>query len=77
MRIPVHPVAWRGRTPAKYLQLLDQAVQWCTDLHMYVIIDWHSIGNLKMELFQDPMYDTTQARNLRILADDRPSFPRG
>ncbi|HEX4055468.1 MAG TPA: cellulase family glycosylhydrolase [Tepidisphaeraceae bacterium] len=60
VRIPVHPVAWRGRTPAKYLQLLDQAVQWCTDLHMYVIIDWHSIGNLKMELFQDPMYDTTQ-----------------
>ena len=27
---------------------------------MYVIIDWHSIGNLKMELFQNPMYDTTQ-----------------
>ena len=27
---------------------------------MYVDIDWHSIGNLKMELFQDPMYDTTQ-----------------
>jgi aryl-phospho-beta-D-glucosidase BglC (GH1 family) len=27
---------------------------------MYVIIDWHSIGNLKMELFQDPMYNTTQ-----------------
>lgn len=60
VRIPVHPVAWRGRAPEKYLQLLDQAVQWCTDLHMYVILDWHSIGNLKMELFQDPMYDTTQ-----------------
>ncbi|HEY2348719.1 MAG TPA: cellulase family glycosylhydrolase, partial [Puia sp.] len=60
VRIPVHPVAWRERTPAKYLQLLDQAVDWCTDLGMYIIIDWHSIGNLKMELFQDPMYNTTQ-----------------
>ena len=60
VRIPVHPVAWRERTPGKYLELLDQAVEWCTDLGMYVIIDWHTIGNLAMELFQDPMYNTTR-----------------
>lgn len=60
VRIPVHPVAWRERTPEKYLELLDQAVEWCTDLGMYIIIDWHSIGNLGMELFQDPMYNTTK-----------------
>jgi endoglucanase len=60
VRIPVHPVAWRERTPAKYMKLLDQAVSWCTELGMYVMIDWHTIGNLKMELFQDPMYNTTQ-----------------
>jgi len=60
VRIPVHPVAWRERTPEKYLGLLDQAVEWCTDLGMYVMIDWHSIGNLGMELFQDPMYNTTK-----------------
>ena len=60
VRIPVHPVAWRERTPSGYLKLLDQAVEWCTELGMYVDIDWHSIGNLKMELYQDPMYDTTQ-----------------
>jgi hypothetical protein len=60
VRIPVHPVAWRERTPAKYLELLDQAVEWCTELGMYVMIDWHTIGNLKMGLFQDPMYNTTQ-----------------
>jgi hypothetical protein len=59
VRIPVHPVAWRERTPAKYLELLDQAVSWCTDLGLYVDIDWHSIGNLKSELFQNPMYDTS------------------
>lgn len=60
VRIPVHPVAWRERTPEKYLKLLDQAVEWCTDLAMYVIIDWHSIGNLGMELFQNPMYNTSK-----------------
>ncbi len=60
VRLPVHPVAWRERTPAKYLELLDQAVEWCTDLGMYIIIDWHSIGNLEMELFQNPIYNTSK-----------------
>jgi endoglucanase len=60
VRIPVHPVAWRERTPDKYLELLDQAVEWCTDLGMYIVIDWHSIGNLEMELFQNPMYNTSK-----------------
>jgi len=60
VRIPVHPVAWRERTPAEYLKLLDQAVGWCTELDMYVIIDWHTIGNLETEVFQDPMYETSK-----------------
>jgi endoglucanase len=60
VRLPVHPVPWRLRTPLKYLKLLDQAVDWCTELGMYVIIDWHCIGNLGMELFQDPEYVTTR-----------------
>jgi hypothetical protein len=59
VRIPVHPVAWRERTPSAYLALLDQAVAWCTELHLHLIIDWHSIGNLETGLFQDPMYDTS------------------
>jgi endoglucanase len=60
VRIPIHPVAWRERTAGKYLKLLDQAVAWCTELGLYVMIDWHSIGNLKMGLFQDPYYNTTE-----------------
>jgi endoglucanase len=60
VRIPVHPVAWRERTPVEYLKLLDQAVAWCTELDMYVDLDWHSIGNLTTGLFQDPMYDTSR-----------------
>ncbi len=66
VRLPVHPVAWRNRTPAGYLELLDQAVDWCTDLGLYVIIDWHSIGNLRSGMFQAPMYDTTVAETLNF-----------
>ena len=60
VRIPVHPVAWRERTPAEYLKLLDQAVEWATALDLYIDLDWHSIGNLSTGLFQDPMYETSQ-----------------
>jgi len=60
VRIPVHPVAWRERTPAEYLKLLDQAVDWCTELEMYIDLDWHSIGNLPRGLFESPMYDTSE-----------------
>lgn len=60
IRLPVHPAPWRVRTPAKYLALLDSAVNWSTELGMYMMIDWHSIGNLCMELYQDPMYMTTK-----------------
>jgi aryl-phospho-beta-D-glucosidase BglC (GH1 family) len=60
IRIPIHPVAWRERTPAEYLKLLDQAVGWCTELELYVILDWHTIGNLETQVFQDPMYETTK-----------------
>ncbi len=66
VRIPVHPVAWRERTPKVYLALLDQAVEWCTELGMYVDIDWHTIGNLKSELFQDPMYNTTMGETFEF-----------
>lgn len=60
LRFPVHPTAWRRRGQETYLQLLDQGVQWAKELGLYVIIDWHSIGNLRSELFQAPMYETTQ-----------------
>jgi endoglucanase len=72
VRIPVHPLAWRERTPKVYLKLLDDGVKWCTELKLYVIIDWHSIGNLEMELFQDPYYETTKKETYefwRTIAD--------
>ena len=66
LRLPVHPVAWRGRGREAYLELLDQAVIWATELGVYLMIDWHSIGNLETGLFQHPMYDTTQQETLEF-----------
>ncbi len=60
IRIPVHPSAWRSQGTENYLKLLDEAVNWCTELGMYVIIDWHSIGNLRTELYQSDNYNTTK-----------------
>ena len=66
VRVPVHPTAWRQRGKAAYLDLLDQTVSWATELDLYLIIDWHSIGNLVSELFQHPMYDTTVRESLEF-----------
>ncbi len=64
VRFPVHPNAWEKRGQAGYLILLDEAIQWCTDLGLYVIIDWHSIGNLKTEMYQADMYFTTYEKTV-------------
>lgn len=59
VRFPVHPVHWRTLGEAEYSKLLDQGIAWATELNLYVVIDWHSIGNLREEKFQHEMYNTT------------------
>jgi hypothetical protein len=59
VRFPVHPTAWRKRGKEEYIKLLDKGVALAEEQGLYVVIDWHSIGNLKTELYQDPMYVTT------------------
>ncbi|MBN2350124.1 MAG: cellulase family glycosylhydrolase [Bacteroidales bacterium] len=59
IRIPVHPAAWRNQGTENYLKLLDQAVEWANELKLYLIIDWHSIGNLLTGKYQREMYITT------------------
>jgi len=58
VRLPVHPVAWRTRGPDWFLDRIDEAVFWANALGVYLIIDWHSIGNLETAMFQHPMYQT-------------------
>jgi endoglucanase len=60
VRIPVHPTTWNTMGHQKYIKLLDEAVAWSKELGLYVIMDWHSIGNLRTELYTNPMYNTTK-----------------
>ena len=60
IRFPIHPTAWRRQGKEKYLRILDDGVQWATELGLYVIIDWHSIGNLRTEMYQSDGYETTR-----------------
>ena len=39
---------------------MDDGVKWATEVGIYVIIDWHTIGNLRTEMYQAEMYETTQ-----------------
>jgi len=66
VRLPIHPSAWRERGEEAYLRLLDDGVRWAEEVGMYVMIDWHSIGNLRTELFQHPMYNTTKTETFRF-----------
>lgn len=66
VRLPVHPAAWRERGQEEYLKLLDQGIEWAKEAGLYVIIDWHSIGNLRTGLFQDEMYDTSIRETYRF-----------
>ena len=64
VRIPVHPANFRARGAEAYLELLQQAVTWCEELEMHVIIDWHSIGNLKVGKFESDDKNTSMKETL-------------
>jgi hypothetical protein len=69
VRIPVHPAAWRARGKDAYFALLDQALVWATELDLYVVVDWHSIGNLINGMYQHPMYETSQPETYAFFRD--------
>jgi len=66
VRIPVHPSEWRKLGEQTYLAHLDEAVQWAGELGMYVIIDWHTIGNLLTGVYHLPMYLTSRDETFRF-----------
>jgi aryl-phospho-beta-D-glucosidase BglC (GH1 family) len=59
VRFPVHPPRLNDRGWDEYFALLEQGVTWAEQLGMYVIIDWHIIGNLSTEQWFLPIYITT------------------
>jgi endoglucanase len=65
IRIPVHPAYWQDN-PDYLWRYLDPSVQWAGELGMYVIIDWHSIGNVETGTapLMPELYSHTQAMTL-------------
>jgi hypothetical protein len=67
VRLPVQPSAWRSQGRENYLRLLDQGVGWAKELRLYVIIDWHSIGNLAEEKYhRRDAYRTTKLETIEF-----------
>ena len=66
IRVPIHPVAWRNAGSEQYLNYIDDAVKWANELGIYLILDWHSIGNLQANLYQHPMYDTSWHETIKF-----------
>lgn len=60
IRVPIHPFSWRKYGKDWFFERLDEAVVWANSQDMYLIIDWHSIGNLEAEMYQHVMYETTK-----------------
>ena len=69
VRVPVHPVAWKERGKDGYFELLDQGVVWASEVGLYLIIEWHGIGNLKTEVYQHPMHYTTRQETYNFWRD--------
>jgi endoglucanase len=59
IRLPIHPMAWRERGQKDYLAHIDQAIVWANSLGLYLIIDWHSLGYLPNNVYQEPIYLTS------------------
>lgn len=66
VRFAVHPTALNNRGWEAYFDLVDTGVKLATELEMYVIIDWHSIGNLNTEKFSNKMYITSMDETVKF-----------
>lgn len=69
IRFPIHPRAWRSRGKDNYLKLLDDGVAMAKNAGLYVVLDWHSIGNLRTEIFQREGYVTTMSETFNFWRD--------
>ena len=66
VRFAIHP-SWLNEVGwDRAFELYDQGVEWARERQMYVILDWHSIGNLRDEHFTSDMYITSLDETIRF-----------
>ena len=66
VRFPIHPEAWRARGIENYIELIEQGIVMAEKSDLYVVLDWHSIGNLKTEKYQHERYHTTKVETFQF-----------
>ena len=66
VRFAVHPQNINAMGWDRTFQAMDQGIEWAKQHGMYVIMDWHSIGNLKEERYTSAMYNTTTAETFKF-----------
>lgn len=66
VRFAVHPQNINRMGWDETFRAIDQGIEWAKKYGMYVIIDWHSIGNLKDRRFTAEMYKTDMQETLRF-----------
>ena len=45
---------------------MDEGIEWAKKYKLYVVMDWHSIGNLKDAKYTNPMYNTTKEETFKF-----------
>jgi len=66
VRFAVHPSAINRRGWDNYFTIVDRGIELAKKAGLLVIIDWHSMGNLKDEKFTDAKYNTTKEETFRF-----------
>jgi len=66
VRFAVHPANLNAMGWDRAFEVFDQGIEWAKKYGMYVIMDWHSIGNLKDQLYTSPMYNTTKEETFKF-----------
>ena len=66
VRFAVHPANLNAFGWDRTFEVMDQGIEWAKKYGLYVIMDWHSIGNLKEERYTSPMYNTTKAETFQF-----------
>ena len=64
VRFAVHPSNLNAMGWDATFEAMDKGIEWAKKYGMYVIMDWHSIGNLKDAKFTNPMYNTDLEESL-------------
>lgn len=59
VRFAVHPSHLNSLGWDATFEAMDQGIEWAKKHNLYVIMDWHSIGNLKEAKYTHEMYNTT------------------